>query len=818
MADIAEIGFKVDTSQLEKANRELDKMGRSGRRIAVEVGAGAQRAQSGIAGLIRGIGILNIGLAGAAFAGIAGFKKLRTEILQAGEAMTLQRRLLDQLTGSAAKTTSVMNDLVKLSTSNRQTIDSSVSVYQRFRIATGELGTTHEELLSSISGLQKALVLGGVSAQEAAGGMLQLSQGLASGRLQGDELRSVLETMPQVARAIAVEVGVSFGELRKAAADGLVGAEHVIKALQQMDKVLDISKSVKTLSEANTELANSWQGVAGKAFIAAGGVSDTTDAMGDLSKALADPGFQNILEATVGFFDRIGAAAVNAVTQIVGALSELGKVKSALDASEQQTRRLGMQAAKERLALAQNLPGASTRNIPVQLPPVTVKPITTTPFFGEQGLSQFGRGAFGPGYEPPKKDKPPKIDESAIKAADKLREQAEKAADAYAMQRKELELISQAYAANAINSEKDLERAEAVASATIARIEAEKQFAPLGAAFAKEQGKLAYESTLAIYEQTAALERLGETSAAHRELNLESASIEREIANQKATNAALLAGYTTEQMTALERELEIKTKIAEMQATGEYSPEALAKFQELLELKDQGIGKNAEILKQLRDQEASANAVGNAFGVAFGDALEGSENLKRSIINLAAEIANMILVSQGLERGSGSGIGGLFGTLFKAGLSILSGAVGGAANGPGTANSFDDAFSSYVPSANGNAFYNGSIIPFANGGIVNGPTLFPMANGAGLMGEAGPEAVMPLTRGADGKLGVQGGGGGTVNVNIYNESNNEVETRQDGPDIAVFIRSTVSKDIAQGGPIYKSLKSSFDSNRKLNSR
>lgn len=71
--------------------------------------------------------------------------------------------------------------------------------------------------------------------------------------------------------------------------------------------------------------------------------------------------------------------------------------------------------------------------------------------------------------------------------------------------------------------------------------------------------------------------------------------------------------------------------------------------------------------------------------------------------------------------------------------------------------------------ANGGTFANG-IQPFASGGIVNSPTLFKFANGGagrlGLMGEAGPEAIMPLKRGRDGKLGVAGGGGTSVVVNV----------------------------------------------------
>jgi len=65
----------------------------------------------------------------------------------------------------------------------------------------------------------------------------------------------------------------------------------------------------------------------------------------------------------------------------------------------------------------------------------------------------------------------------------------------------------------------------------------------------------------------------------------------------------------------------------------------------------------------------------------------------------------------------------------------------------------------------------GRVMPFARGGIVSGPTAFAMRGATGLMGEAGPEAIMPLARGPDGRLGVQAAGGGnarpvTVVMNI----------------------------------------------------
>lgn len=69
--------------------------------------------------------------------------------------------------------------------------------------------------------------------------------------------------------------------------------------------------------------------------------------------------------------------------------------------------------------------------------------------------------------------------------------------------------------------------------------------------------------------------------------------------------------------------------------------------------------------------------------------------------------------------------------------------------------------------ADGASFSQGRVMPFANGGIVSGPTTFPMRGGTGLMGEAGPEAIMPLTRGMNGRLGVEmSGQSSPVNITM----------------------------------------------------
>lgn len=85
-----------------------------------------------------------------------------------------------------------------------------------------------------------------------------------------------------------------------------------------------------------------------------------------------------------------------------------------------------------------------------------------------------------------------------------------------------------------------------------------------------------------------------------------------------------------------------------------------------------------------------------------------------------------------------------------------------------------------LPFANGAPFSQGRVMPFASGGVVSSATPFGMRGGMGVMGEAGPEAIMPLARGPDGKLGVRGAGGQggpTVVMNITT------------PDVQGFSRS-----------------------------
>ena len=121
-------------------------------------------------------------------------------------------------------------------------------------------------------------------------------------------------------------------------------------------------------------------------------------------------------------------------------------------------------------------------------------------------------------------------------------------------------------------------------------------------------------------------------------------------------------------------------------------------------------------------------------------------------------------------RGVGQSIAA---TAYNVAMKPVQNAVGGA-----IANGISGLLGGLMPFAAGGAFSGGRVMPFAKGGVVASATQFPMRGGMGLMGEAGPEAIMPLARGPDGRLGVQGGSRPvTLVMNIQT------------PDVAGFQRS-----------------------------
>jgi tape measure domain-containing protein len=126
--------------------------------------------------------------------------------------------------------------------------------FQRFFVATASLGATNEQVQALVRTLSGFAQLSGQGPQEAAAAITQLAQGLASGKLQGDELKSILENMPQLAVALARELGVTVGELRKMGEEGRLVNSNVFPALLRTAATLN-----QQLSNLPLTVRQAWQ-------------------------------------------------------------------------------------------------------------------------------------------------------------------------------------------------------------------------------------------------------------------------------------------------------------------------------------------------------------------------------------------------------------------------------------------------------------------------------------------------------------------------------------------------------------------------------
>lgn len=225
--------------------------------------------------------------------------------------------------------------------------------------------------------------------------------------------------------------------------------------------------------------------------------------------------------------------------------------------------------------------------------------------------------------------------------------------------------------------------------------------------------------------------------------------------------------------------------------------------------------KIAEINKQLTTQEQAIqglilNGVNNLSDAFVEFALTGKQSfgdmVQSMIMDLAKLELRMMFMKSLKEAGGTSGLLSMFTSLFTGGSSAPTGVTAG----------FDPMT---VFKAKG-AAYDSGVQTFAKGGtftnsVVSSPTLFKFAKGTGLMGEAGPEAIMPLKRGADGSLGVEGGAGGQTSVVVNNYSTAQAETKESvdsrgNRKIEVTIGEITAGEMARSGSAsQKTMRSTF---------
>lgn len=215
-----------------------DRGSRVVRRNLESIGTAARGSEDAVRLLQRALGLV------AAYAGVREIQRL------ADTYTNLQNRLRQVTTGTENLST-VTNKLFDIANRTRTAYEGTANLYARVALATKELGVSQQELLTFTERVNQAIILSGASAIEANNGLIQLSQGLASGVLRGDELRSVLEQLPAVADVITKHLKVTRGELRQMGADGKITTEIVLAAFRNADNVAKaFAETVPTVSQA----------------------------------------------------------------------------------------------------------------------------------------------------------------------------------------------------------------------------------------------------------------------------------------------------------------------------------------------------------------------------------------------------------------------------------------------------------------------------------------------------------------------------------------------------------------------------------------
>ena len=290
------------------------------------------------------------------------------------------------------------------------------------------------------------------------------------------------------------------------------------------------------------------------------------------------------------------------------------------------------------------------------------------------------------------------------------------------------------------------------------------------------------------------------------------AKLDAELLSLEASK--LETGLSEEQLRIIEEQIDaIKRKKEALEGEAAKATGTVKDTQEettFMEGLTEAIKNQEEALKNLVDPLQQvigfANAMGESFKASFKGLIDGTMNGKEALssffksmsdyfMDMAAEIAAAAIKLAALKF-----------------VEFIIGAFAGSGGGGGGSYSIPDAA---VPKTSGIKFFSKGgvigekkIVPYAKGGIVNKPTLFEYASGGsgnfGLMGEAGPEAILPLRRGRNGKLGVESAGGiGDIVVNVDASGSSvegqEDESRQLGKLIGAAVQSELIKQKRPGG-------------------
>lgn len=285
-----EANTKAVTGAVRKMEQTTDRSFDGMRRSVTAV----KRIFGGLAGLLAG---------GSLVAGVKAFISI------ADEYTDLESRLR-LVTGSTEELAAVQEELYEISKRTRGAYASTADLYTRLSRSTEQLGVSQGELLEVTEAINKALVVSGASSSSAKAALIQLGQGMASGTLRGEELNSVMEQTPRLARMIAEGMGVTVGQLRRLGAEGKITAEEVFRALQSQAGAVDeeFGQMTDTAANAMQYLSTVFKGLIDEANDAGGATNTLAEAIITVADIIEE-NKDGIINAFVAIAEAIGWAA-----------------------------------------------------------------------------------------------------------------------------------------------------------------------------------------------------------------------------------------------------------------------------------------------------------------------------------------------------------------------------------------------------------------------------------------------------------------------------------------------------------------------------
>lgn len=205
-------------------------------------------------------------LGATVFVVIHGFKTLQ-QLGEQFDRMTVVRNKVRSLYDDATQVESVTNMIYHSAQDARTSMDSFATTFLKVQLSTEQYGLSAEQAIQITNTLAKAMVVGGATASETASVMLQFSQALSKGKLDGDEFRAVMEASPVLMRALAKEAGKAMGvvgagqkELMKWSKEGKLSIDILLQAVLNAEGEIGerFNRTSETIDQSFTKLSNTW--------------------------------------------------------------------------------------------------------------------------------------------------------------------------------------------------------------------------------------------------------------------------------------------------------------------------------------------------------------------------------------------------------------------------------------------------------------------------------------------------------------------------------------------------------------------------------